>query len=108
MAKRRETEHEIQSAILDWLKLKGIFHWRNNTGAMKGSYKGKDWFVRFGIKGAPDIFAMWREQLIGIEVKRPGKTLTAEQRAFGGELIANGARYGMVTSLEEFIKFLES
>ena len=62
-------EHEIQRQILDWLKLKHIMHWRSNTGAMAGSHKGKRWYVKFGPKGGPDIFAVIKGQIFGIEVK---------------------------------------
>jgi hypothetical protein len=45
-------ETEIQAAILDYLRLKGRFFWRNNSGAFKTERGG---FFRVGTPGAPDM-----------------------------------------------------
>lgn len=101
MSKAGPTEHEIQSQILDWLRIEKIFHYRNNTGAFSGEYKGKRWFARFGKKGAPDIVAVHRGLYIGIEVKRPGKPLSPEQEAFRCELESHKGIYVWATKLED-------
>jgi hypothetical protein len=36
---------------------------------MKGEYKGKPWFVRFGVLGSPDIICVVKVQFVGTEVK---------------------------------------
>ena len=50
---------------MEWLELKHIFHWRNNSGTLR---KGRH-YVKFGKKGSPDIFALVRGTLFGIELK---------------------------------------
>lgn len=94
-------ESEVQRQILDWLELKHIFHWRNNTGAMGGSYKGKRWFVRFGRKGAPDIFAVHEGRAIGIEVKKLGQMLSEDQKRWLADFSLAGGRYILARSLED-------
>jgi hypothetical protein len=98
--KDKLSEHDIQRQILDWLKLKHIFHWRNNSGAMRSSHKGKSRFMRFGAKGSPDIFAVIGGQIFGIEVKRPGGKQSEDQRIFEAFLTRAGGRYLVVNSLE--------
>jgi len=103
--KPKLSEHQIQKQILDWLKAKGIFHWRNNTGAMKGSHKGKGWFMRFGAVGSPDIFVVHKGDIYGIEVKAPGKFESEEQRQWGMRLIMAGGYYIVAHSLEDILNF---
>lgn len=95
------SEHDIQSQIIDWLRIEGIFHYRNNTGAFSREYKGKRRFARFGKKGAPDIVAVYRGKYIGIEVKRPGKPLSPSQEEFRQELENSGGIYVWATKLED-------
>lgn len=50
-------ESAIQKAILEYLAARHILGFRMNTGAMKGEYKGKQRFMRFGVAGMADILA---------------------------------------------------
>src|ERR1039457_5105609 len=61
-------EADIQRQILDYLTLKGIFHYRQNSGA----FRRDDHFYRMGVAGAPDIICVVGGRYIGIEVKAPG------------------------------------
>jgi hypothetical protein len=108
LAKAKLSEHDIQGQILGWLKLMGIFHWRNNTGAFAGEYKGKRRFVRYGVKGAPDIFVVHKSQIIGIEVKIPGKQATDDQIQFGSALYGAGGFYIVAHSLDDVLNFLRN
>lgn len=96
------SEHEIQSAILEWLKLKRIFHWRNNSGAMK---KGAH-FVKFGTVGSPDIFALHKGVLIGIEVKKPRGRISLKQVEFGQALIDSGGHYIIAYDLQVVVEVI--
>ena len=85
----RLSEKQIQDSILGYLKLKGIFSWRNNTGSMMATYKGKVRRIRFGFRGVSDILGiaplshgLAPGRFFAIEVKRAGKTPTADQQAF--------------------------
>ena len=65
-------EHDIQTQILEFLKLKGIVAWRSNTGASVFRNKGKNYFVRFGIPGQADITGILPDgRRLEIEVKTP-------------------------------------
>jgi hypothetical protein len=90
-------EHDIQTAICEWLTLRRIFFYRQNAGGMK---KGKH-FVRFAVKGAPDIVCVIKGCYIGIEVKRPGGKQTPDQAAFQDQLILAGGNYVLAESLED-------
>jgi hypothetical protein len=58
-------ETEIQAAILAYLRLKGHFFWRSNSGAFKTERGG---FYRVGTPGAPDIIGS-SMKFVGLEVK---------------------------------------
>lgn len=101
------TEAQVQKHILQLLSAYGIFHWRNNTGAVKSTYKGKDRFVRFGEPGMPDIWVLrpartGNSRLIGVEVKSPTGRQSAAQQDFQKRLEAAGGIYLLVHSPEEF------
>lgn len=96
MKKPKLSEHDIQTQILDWLKLHKVFHYRQNSGGIK---KGKH-FVKFGAKGAPDIVAVVKGIYWGIEVKKPGGLLSACQLDFRFELQKSDGRYVVAYSLE--------
>ena len=95
------SEHDIQGQILEWLSLHRIFHYRNNTGAVKASWNGKERFVRYGVKGAPDIIAVSKGRYIGIEVKRESKELSEAQVEFMDGLEEAGATYILAYCLED-------
>jgi hypothetical protein len=97
------SEHEIQRQITDYLTLKGVFWYRNNTGAMK---VGKS-YVRFGVKGAPDLIAVVRGHYFGIEVKKPGKSISEAQAAFCADIRRAGGTYLVATCLEDVISWFE-
>lgn len=93
-------ERDIQRQILDYLTLRRIFHYRQNSGGLE-SKAGH--FVRFGTPGAPDIICVIAGQYVGIEVKAPKGKLSPLQEAFGKELEAAGGRYIVARSLEDVI-----
>jgi len=102
----RVKEHDVQSAILDWLKHKKIFHWRSNTGAFMGVHRGKPRFVRFGKKGSPDIFAVVKGQIIGIECKGEKGFQSQVQKQFEVEFTQAGGVYILAFSLNDVISGL--
>ena len=61
----RPRERDIQRQILDWLRLKRIFHYRQNVGAQKIGTR----YVRYGVPGLPDIVVVKDGVYIGLEVK---------------------------------------
>ena len=61
----KSTEKDTQKSVLDFLRLKGIFHFRQNSGAFKTERGG---FYRMGKSGAPDIVAVVNICYIGVYV----------------------------------------
>ena len=82
-SKPEPTEKQIQDAILEYLKMKGIFAWKQNVGAFLLTSNDKKRMVRSAFPGVSDILGYLRDgRGLAIEVKRPGKKLTHDQQAF--------------------------
>jgi hypothetical protein len=94
-------ESEIQKQILDYLALKRIFHYRNNSGAFVDSQKH---FYRFGAVGSPDIVCVVNGQYVGIEVKAPKGRQSDHQKEFQKQLETAGGRYILAYSLEDVLR----
>ncbi len=76
------TETDTVRAILEWLALRRVFAWRNNT---TGVYDPtRKCFRKFtGMKGVSDILGVLPGgRLLAIEAKKKGGYPTPEQRAF--------------------------
>lgn len=104
MKRKVLSEHDVQSQILGWLAQKGIFHYRQNTGAAK--LTGGHW-VRFGKKGAPDIVAVEKGRFIGIEVKKVGEEQSDDQFTYEKNLRRAGGEYILAYSLDDVIELLD-
>lgn len=94
-------EKDIQATIIEYLKLKGIFHYRNNTGAFIDQNKH---LYRFGAIGSPDIVVVKDGLYIGIEVKTPHGTQSETQIKFQKELERAGGQYVLARSVDDIIK----
>lgn len=100
MKKPRVPESLILKTCLASLEYASVFHYRNNTGAMVGEYKGKKRFIRYGVAGAPDIVAVWGGLFVGIECKSSDGRLSEDQKRFGAELEKAGGVYAIVRDIE--------
>ncbi len=98
------SEHTIQRAIQDWLTYLGWFVWRNNSGIIRTQTNS---FVKLGLAGLPDLFALKNGVLLGVEVKRPGKKPTELQDQMLETLRAHGAKTLIATSVDDIDKFLK-
>lgn len=101
-------EKNIQKTILEYLTRKGIFHWRNNTGAIttQATSFSKGRFLQFGAKGSPDIICCVDGILVGIEVKTKTGVQSQAQKNFQTNLEKAGGRYHLVRSLDDVMKIL--
>jgi hypothetical protein len=99
-------EHDIQKQIIDYLKLKHYFWWRNNSGAMISEYKGKKRFMRFGSVGSPDIFVIYKNDCYGIEIKSATGKQSPEQIEWQKGFDDNGGIYLLIRSLDELMDYL--
>jgi hypothetical protein len=62
----KEVKESECPTTLEYLALKRVFHYRNNSGAFVDANKH---LYRFGALGSPDIVCVIRGQYVGIEVK---------------------------------------
>ena len=98
------TEKTTQAAILQYLDLRGVFHYRQNSGGMPTRGGG---FIRFGTPGAPDIVCVMQGRYIGIEVKDIKGRLSDNQKRFQESLEAAGGIYLIARDVDEVIKYIE-
>jgi hypothetical protein len=102
-------EADLQRTILDYLTVHRIFHWRNNSGAVKAGNR----FIRYGCVGSPDIFVVTTRhsgcccQLYGIEVKGPKGKQSVAQLEFERSFKQAGGRYILARKLEDVSALLE-
>ena len=96
-------ETELQKEILQYLKLRNIFCWRNNAGLI---IKGR--VIQMSPAGSPDIVGVLPDgRFLGIEVKLPGKNLNDKQVEFLAKLKDNHAFVIVAHSVEEVAKHLK-
>ena len=103
----KEKESQIQRAVLEYLSYRPGFWFRSNTGAVAAEYRGKKRFIRFGVKGAADIFGIIPPEgrFVAIEVKRPGGgKQTDEQKQFQEKVEKNGGLYFLVYGVQDLIE----
>lgn len=103
------SEHQIQSAIVDWCALQGIAIFAIPNGGYRHITTAKK-LQREGVKaGVPDLFVPIVRGGFGglfLEVKTKIGKLSDSQRFWLGELVENGYRCEIVRSLEDGIKVL--
>jgi hypothetical protein len=99
-------EQAIQAQILAYLKFKGYFVWRNNSGATRAGKFGER-FIRYGLVGSADILGLTKQGMfLAIEVKRPGGRLSPHQEAFLDAIRANKGMAIVAYSLTDVQKIL--
>jgi hypothetical protein len=96
-------EQDLVKPALQLLALRGVFAWRNNSGAICATSNGKRRFVRFGgMPGSADVLGVLPGgRFLGIELKKPGGKPTAKQEAFLAAVRAAGGVAWVVSSLAE-------
>jgi hypothetical protein len=112
MTKPLIPEHVILNQILDYLRLKGCYVWRNNTGAFVRNYysmkeaRWKETFFRSGQRGLPDIIGIAPDgKFIGIEVKTQTGKVSPEQKVTLQTMANLGAWAFVARSLEDVERF---
>jgi hypothetical protein len=99
-------EQAIQAQILTYLKLKGYYVWRNNSGATRAGKFGER-FIRYGLVGSADIIGLTKQgTFLAIEIKRPGGRLSLHQEAFLEAIRANKGIAIVAYSLTDVEKVL--
>jgi hypothetical protein len=101
-----QPESAIVRAILDYLRLAGVFAWRVNVGALRDRTNRP---VFFGTVGCPDIIGVLPDGVfLGLECKTPAGRLRQTQAAFLARLHRNRAAVAVVRSVDDVRLFLRS
>ena len=76
----KDNEQALVRAAVEYLLIRGIPCWRQNTGAVKSGNR----FVRFGFRGVSDILGCLPPagRFLAVECKMPGRKATDDQLAF--------------------------
>lgn len=98
----KSNEKAIQNAVLEYLSLKKVFHWRNNTGALKTENGG---FLRFGTVGSPDVFVIHKGRIIGLEIKDKARQSDG-QKEFEKAMKKAGGEYYIIRNIDEVMKII--
>lgn len=98
-------EDEVLRGCLEYLRIHGVFAWRNNTGAIKIGKR----FIRYGTPGSSDILGIMPDgRFLAVECKREkGGRLSELQKAFLTAIKINGGVSIVARSVEELKKELE-
>ena len=95
--KLAQSEHSIQSTIMQHLTLSGDLVWRSNSGKVKV----RGGWMQLAPEGSPDVYALKDGLLYGIEVKKPGETQSLAQALYEREFNKHGGRYYVAWSLDD-------
>lgn len=93
---RGPSEGLIQTGILEYLTIRGIFAWRAQATPIpirRGNQIVGLRKVPENLKGMPDIMVLHKGVFIGIEVKRDDGKQSKEQKVWEAQIIAAGGRY---------------
>lgn len=100
-------EGAVLSSILEYLALRGIYAWRNNTGAVQIPGPNRTRFVRYGLKGSSDILGILDDgRFLAIEVKGPKGKASQEQSQFLAEIAKRGGVAFVARSIEDVDRHL--
>ena len=105
--KNGHPERIIQNAILQWLTLKGIYHYRLNNQASTIYSAGKMIRLPVAQRGLPDIVLVIGGRYIACEVKAEHGVQSDEQKAVQEATEKAGGMYWLVKSLDTIIEKVE-
>jgi len=104
--KMKVSEAMVLKDVTHFLTLKGVYFWRNNSGAYK-SESGA--FVRFGKKGTSDIVGVYPGgRFFAVECKKPGGKLSDEQIEFLKSVRLHGGVVCVAESVDDVDKCLRN
>lgn len=93
-------EGKIQKEIIDLLETSGAIVIRMNAGKAAKN-------IRLAPQGTPDLLAIFKNKLLWIEVKVPGKKPTEVQRSMHNRLRLRGQEVIIACSAEEVINHIQ-
>lgn len=96
------SEHQIQSDIIGYLRYKGFYVTRMNSGKMRyTNARGGTNLLHLHEAGTPDVLAIREGRCFFIEVKRPGNKPTRLQTMKMAELEEFGAKCIVAYSIDD-------
>jgi hypothetical protein len=98
------SETQLIKQILDYCRFRDLMFWRNQSGMIKTE---KNYVMKFGRAGSPDIIGCYKGRFIGVECKVGKNTTTPLQEAFGKDITDRGGKYWVVYTLDDFIRELD-
>lgn len=99
------SEHEIQSAIIDLIRLRGGVVTRINSGSMITKRNDRTYCVQLADKGTSDLIALYKGVYLAIEVKGANGKASDEQIAFL-ESVAEAGGVGLLAYDVDFVSSL--
>lgn len=96
---KKQLEKDIQKSIIDYLRRRGIFFWKNNTAGIYKKSTGS--YIPSQSVGAPDICVIHNGKFIGLEVKQPTGKQSPGQIEFERKILNAGGFYYVVTSIND-------
>lgn len=100
-------ENAVQSACLSYLKIKGVFCWRNNNTPIFDS-RTKRYRSMAGIRGVADILGIYKGRFLAVECKSKNGRLSKHQKAFREEITDKGGIYIVARSVQDLYEGLEA
>ena len=114
MAAKPTLEKVIQREICEWLDRQQLMFWRsNNVPVFSASGRNNQGEMRFRAlpkftpRGLPDVQMIIDGKFVGLEIKRPGRTLSPDQEKFGMRVLQAGGDYHCVHSLDEVMELMD-
>lgn len=97
-------EDEVLHGCLEYLRLRGIFCFRNNSGAAKVGKR----LIRFGLPGSSDIIGILPDgRFLAVECKREkGGVLSDLQKSFLSAIESNNSVAIVANSVEKLAEEL--
>ncbi|WP_435008011.1 VRR-NUC domain-containing protein [Tundrisphaera lichenicola] len=96
------SESAVVAQCLEWLALRRIFAWRNNTGACK--LDGR--WIRYGHPGSGDILGVLPNGLfLSVECKTPAGRQSKQQKLFQTMIEKNGGVYVVARSAADLERY---
>lgn len=98
------SESAIVAQCLEWLAMRRIFAWRNNTGSYK-TPEGR--FIRYGHVGSADIIGLLPDgRFLAVECKTPEGRQSKAQRIFQSSITRNNGVYILARGTEDLERAL--
>jgi len=102
-------EKAIQKTILEGLAWRKLWAFRLNSGGTRFQGKGKEYFVRFGFPGCPDIVVLLPDgRTLWIEVKSAKGVLSQPQKDFKKKCDERGIPHLIAHSWDDVAQYLKN